>query len=304
MSDRAVHTMPDFCNRRAPFHFTTALMALMKLGVDIDRVNVLAVGEYENYRGEVREQEPDPGTSISERTRITLKVGYWSAVDTMPYQFFYGLGNSGERTAEWEDRARNLTAPFDAAVIRHAAVSAYQQLKYSMGFGDMEHIGRFLGLFAFDLKKDAASTNEAMIWTALFPTFHAWAGNPRFVERILRILFGYEFEIAENVVGKYEIPKDLRYQLGSTRDRLGQGTIMGRSFVEQDSRYTVTIKGVEPSNVRGFLSGQKNRKKLEQILALCMPGDLEYSVQVRPKGRRLELGKKDGSSYLGYNTCT
>ena len=78
---------------------------------------------------------------------------------------------------------------------------------------------------------------------------------------------------------------------------------MGRSFVEQDSHYTVIIKGVEPANMRGFLPGQKNRKKLEQILALCMPGDLEYSVQVKPKNRRLELGKKDGSSYLGYNTC-
>ena len=73
--------MPDFCNRRHPFHYVTALCVLAKMGIDIDTVDILAVGEYENYRGEIQTQSPKPGAAITDDTRIVLKVGYPSAVD-------------------------------------------------------------------------------------------------------------------------------------------------------------------------------------------------------------------------------
>ncbi len=96
------YLMPYFCNRRFPFHYTTALCVLMKMGLDITQVDILAIGEFENYKGEVLEQEPAPGRVITAETTVRLKVGYPSAVDFMPYQFFYGLTGSGARSSDWE----------------------------------------------------------------------------------------------------------------------------------------------------------------------------------------------------------
>ncbi len=45
--------MPDFCNRRYPFHYTTAISVLAKMGVDVNDIDILAIGTYENYRGEI-----------------------------------------------------------------------------------------------------------------------------------------------------------------------------------------------------------------------------------------------------------
>ena len=294
--------MPDFCSRRNRLHITTALMNLVQLGVDIGRIRLLADGEQENYKGEIHEQEPAPGTPITPTTEIVLKVGFPSAIDQMPYQFFYGLFTNSARTSEWEMRSRELMAAFDAELIRHLAVASYQEKKYTLSFVDMDHLARFLSLFAFDVRQYSRDVKEALIWSALFPTFHYWAGNPRYVEKALSLIFGYEFRIKENVAREYEIPEPLRYKLGSASDRLGRGTILGRSFTERDSCYEVIMRGVAPDDVKRFLPGQPGRKKLEEVLSICMPGDLEYRLKIRPKRSQFRLGQKEKRSYLGYAT--
>jgi len=89
--------MPDLSSRKNPLHFSTALSILMKAGVDIHRINLIAEGKYENYRGEVHYQEPAAGSVITDNTKIILRIGSTSAVDFMPYQFFYGMGGNVSR---------------------------------------------------------------------------------------------------------------------------------------------------------------------------------------------------------------
>jgi hypothetical protein len=294
--------MPDFCNRRFPFRFTTALNLLMKMGVDIDRVNLLAVGEFENYCGEIREQSPAPGTVLDENTQISLKVGFPSPVDYMPYQFFYGLEGGRDRSGEWEDRARELFAPYDAAVIRHHAIAKFEILKFNHSFLDLEHILNFLRLFDYAFESEDEQLEELLAWMALLPNFHFWAGNPTFVERALERIFGYKFAIVENVKSEYEIPPSLRYQLGSPACRLGRETIIGKSFLESDSCYTLVVSGIPGEKVKDFLPGMKLRKKLEKMLEVCMPNNLDYKLEFRVEEKKLFLGKEKGRGYLGYST--
>jgi len=125
--------MPNLTSRRAPAHISAAIIALLRLGVDINNVDILAVGEYENYRGEVRSQHPEPGTELQMDTRISLEVGCLSAVDQMPYQFFYGLGSAAGAGRAWEAAARRLMAPFDAALVRSQGLARYHTLKLTYG---------------------------------------------------------------------------------------------------------------------------------------------------------------------------
>jgi len=302
MSQSAERIMPDLCNRRNPIHFSTALNLLRISGVDLDRVNILAIGEYENYKGEVLHQEPSPGAVVGPTTRITLKVGYFSAVDRMPYQFFFGLfGRPAGKN--WEMNARNLVAPFDASRIRHEATARFLELKYC-NFGiDPEHLSRYLGLFDFVPADWELEQSEAYVWACLLPAFYDWAGNPERVAALLQFFLGYPCRIVENIPAEFPIGPEIQYHLGSLSGRMGHETVMGRAFTECDSTYHVIVSGVRHEEVVQFLPGGKKRKRLEWLLDKTMPGHLTRMMTIETDSKAMVLGKADQGGYLGYSTC-
>ncbi|MCK4655383.1 MAG: type VI secretion system baseplate subunit TssG [candidate division Zixibacteria bacterium] len=295
-------TMPDFCNRKSPFRYITALNILSKMGIDIYLVDILAVGEYENYKGEVIEQEPSPGTQIDKNTKIVLKVGFASAVDCMPYQFFYGLGTKPPRSGDWETHSRWLMAPFDSSVVRAEARTMLLSLIFNFGFVEKEHIRRFLDLYDFDIGKETEDLRELLFWSSLLPAFNFWAGNPDSVASIVTSLFGYECRIVENVRGEYDIPERIRYRLGMREERLGVGSVVGRSFSQCDSAYDVMLTGVENGDLRDFLPGGTKRRKLERVLEYCMPSDLECRIRIFGEKRSSRIGASGAECHLGYSS--
>jgi hypothetical protein len=294
--------MPDLCSRKHPLHFTTALNMLSRDGIAPHDVNLLAVGKYKNYRGEVIEQSPAPGAVIDRGTKITLGVGFPSAVDMLPYQFFYGLTGSSARSDEWEDRARKLMAPFDAAVIRHSAEARETLLTYSLGVLDSSHISRFLKLFDFDASISGDDLEESLYWFALMPAFHEWAGNPAFVEHILTHVTGYRCKIVENTPVKYPIPEALQMRLGNVGSGLGSDAVIGDSFEECDTGFEVIVEGVKPGDVAGLLLGGTVRGKVESILSSCMPSIMKFNLRVIGARDRSALGDERAGMRLGYSS--
>ena len=302
MTTSSDRRMPDFCNRRHPFHYTTALNILRLLEVDLNRVVLLAAGEYENYKGEIREQDPPPGATLGSDTPITLKVGYSSAIDQMPYQFFYGLQEHPSRGSAWEQHARELMAPFDAAIIRHDAEARFQILRYLCAGIDASQLEQFLGLFDFVPDKTLLSSEEQLVWAYLMPTFHAWAGNPGRVAELLHFFLGYDFRIVENVSAEYVIDDGIRYHLGSISGRLGKESIVGRTFIESDSTYQVIVSDVPPEDVADLLPGKTKRRKLEWLLDICLPSHLDHIVTIATNRRVLRLGDKRQGGCLGHSS--
>jgi hypothetical protein len=302
MTQSNLAKMPDFCSRRCPVHLYAALMILMKMGVDLRRVRLLADGEHENYKGEVRSQLPEAGEAIGPEDEVVLTVGAYGAFDHLPYQFFYGLDNHGAtRSQDWEARARRLMAPFDASKIRSLARCEYEALQFALGFADRDQLSKFLDLFAFDTAELSEGLREDILWSALMPYFHHWAGNAELVTRALECLFGYKFRIIESVSARYDIPEDLQYRLGSQTDCLGAETVLGDSFAECDSKVTVVAEGIRAEDVRRFLPGQHLRRKLDQLLKTCLPGHLAFDVEIRPEQRDGALGAEGDGAYLGYS---
>lgn len=294
--------MPDLCHRGYPFHYATALNLLEKMGVNIDRINIMAVGEHENYKGEILGQKPAPGTPLKPNVDIELKVGYPSAVDQLPFQFFYGLGGKTQRGADWEWQSRRFMAPYDAAVIRHNAAARYQSLKFSLGVTDKDHLKHYLDLFDFAPDHDFQDISDIIFWTSIMPSFNDWSGNAAGVTEVLQFLFGYRFRIIENTESSFEIPEDIRYRLGSRSGRLGRESIVGRSFSECDSSYRVIISGISRQEVAEFIPGSTGRKKLERVLEICMPNQLNYRITFDVENRAAILGDKKEAAYLGYST--
>ena len=292
--------MPDFCNRHFPFHYVTAINMLMRRGIDPHRIDVIADGEYENYKGEIREQSPEPRTELTRKSKITLRIGYPSAVDQLPFQFFYGFAGVTDRDG-WDDSSRRLMAPFDGSLIRYNAIAHYQSLKHNFGVVDREQVMRFLKLFGFAPKRaESWSSDELLTWVSLLPSFHFWAGNPGLVERVLSFMFGHEFHIVENVESEHEIPGEIQYRLGSRNGRLGKESIVGRRFAEYDSCYELQVRGITTRDLPDWLPEKKQRRKLEWMLELCMPNFLLYRIRLISVPEKTHLGREKREMYLGY----
>ena len=293
--------MPELTDRHHPFHYATALTLLMKLGVDIHGISIRAVGEHRNYLGEILSQQPDAGQPINADTPIVLDVGMASAVDYLPYQFFYGWQSGQARGDGWEEDARHLMAPFDGSVARYNAVATHEKLEYSLALVNLDYLLRFLKLFDFELPDKPDSVREPLLWSAIMPGFHAWAGSPDFVAGVLRYLFGYNFEFRENVAARYDIPDNLRSRLGKDSSRLCENWIIGRSFSECDSSYELTVSGVPAAEAGDLLPGKPQHNKLQWVLNICMPTNLDCVVRIKIASGGLKLGSPKAGSLLGYS---
>jgi hypothetical protein len=302
MTTTAPMVMPNLCSRRHQFHYATALNILLKMGIDINRVDTLAIGTYENYKGEIQKQSPAPGEPLDDDTPIVLEIGYLSAVDYLPYQMFYGILGVTSRTSEWEDKARAFMAPFDTAVLRHDAISRHLLLKFTFGLTDFGHLAGYLKLFNFDLWEASRNISEALLWSVLLPSFHFWAGNPYLVEKVLHHLFGYEFRILEGTESVHDIPDHLHSRLGVRSARLGKEIVLGRSFKESDSSYEVRISQVKAEDMEYLLPGKPIRRKLEWALGICMPNNLDHHVRIKIDTRNFVIGNQKNRRFLGYST--
>lgn len=300
MTDSKSRVMPDFCSRRYRTHYITALNTLARMGVDLTQVDLIAIGTHENYRGEVHNQEPARGTALGPQTQIRLRIGASSAVDYMPYQFFYGLHGVTRRVEKWEDKARAFMAPFDAALIRYTAKCHQEALKYGSGLAERRQIIRFLKLFEFEV--DAyLPENELLILASLLPQYQYWSGNPEFLVQVLSLMLPFSFEVTENVRNRYDIPADIQTRVGTANTRLGKETVLGRSFVEGDSTYRVTVSGVSPERAAELVPGRPLRKKLEWLLERCMPSHSDYQIEIQVDRNAARLGKESPSARLGYS---
>jgi predicted component of type VI protein secretion system len=132
------------------------------------------------------------------------------------------------------------------------------------------------------------------------PSYHLWAGNPDAVALVLKLHFGYDFEIVENVPASFPIPGRLQSRLGSPSAVLGRDALVGRSFTEFDSSYEVVVKGVPPADIAQLLPGGELRRKVEWVLDICMPNNLDYRIEVKSRSRQNQLGDKDQTVILGF----
>ncbi len=295
-------TMPHLCDRHKRLSFVTSLLALDRLGVDLHQVSLLAVGTHRNYRGEVVAQSPDPGTPITPDTVVSLEVGFSSAVDTLPCQFFAGLGDAAKSSSGWELRARHFMAPFDATVVRYQALALGERLRFSLGTTDTVRLREFLSLFALDMPRRHADPRQLGLWAALLPSFHNWAGNAEQVGHVLTLLLGRRCSVEENIPVRYDIPSDIQSRLGQKRHRLGRQIVLGDGFIDCDQTYRVHVHGVASDRIRDWMPGGPMHRHLEWLLQTCMPGQLDYRISVHARRGRRKLGDSTEHFRLGYNT--
>lgn len=215
--------MPDLAGvrRTARHRVDSALLTLLRLGVDFGRIVLEAAGPGDSA-GAVVAQDPPPGTPLTPVSRIALTVGGSGALDLMPFPL--------RDESETEFRADRLFAIFDNPALK-------------LGFF-LRQGGAYLALhpdepltarrWLEDLFSVSADPWPAERWHALarlVPRLHALGGTAAAVRVAMGAIF--DLPVAEVRVARRVVPvaAPAVMRLGSRNGRLGFDALLGGGII-------------------------------------------------------------------------
>ncbi len=222
MADTPV-IMPDLAGvrRTARHRVDSALLTLLRLGVDFGRIVLEAAGPGESA-GAVVAQDPPPGTALTPVSRIALRVGGSGGLDLMPFPL--------RDESDTEFRVDRLFAIFDNPALK-------------LGFF-LRQGGAYLALhpdepltarrWLEDLFSVSAEPWPAERWhplARLIPRLHALGGTAAAVRVAMRAMF--DLPVAQVRVRRRMVPvaAPAVMRLGTRNGRLGYDAMLGGGIV-------------------------------------------------------------------------
>ncbi|MBD3333215.1 hypothetical protein GF356_10225 [candidate division GN15 bacterium] len=299
MSQPVPILMPRLVDRRARPSFVVAVNQLIKLGVAPESVFIRLVGPYEDYDGQVRAQEPEPGTPLSDETDIVLDVGITGIVDHMPYQFFTTTKHSSSVASSWESRARGIMAPIDGTAAKMSAMMSFEQMRFDEAIVEVGHLNRVVDLYGSEPRRCCTHDEQLGLWSALMRSFNEWSGNPYGIAWVLSILLDCRIRVRENIPAEHPIDPTLQSRLRNAFCRLGDDWILGDRFADCDSRYELVLYEIGQAHPEDWLPNGSRRRLLDKIMAMCNPVHLQWSLRFDLPAARRPIGRKERSVYLG-----
>ena len=222
MADAAV-LMPDLAGlrRTARHRVDSAVLTLLRLGVDLGRIVLEAAGPGDS-EGAVVAQDPAPGTPLTPVSRIALRVGGSGGLDLMPFPL--------RDASDTEFRVDRLFAIFDNPALK-------------LGFF-LRQGGAYLALhpdepltarrWLEDLFSISVTPWPEARWhplARLVPRLHALGGTAAAVRVAMAAMFDLpvaDVRVSRSVV-PVSAPAELR--LGARNGRLGFDAILGGGIV-------------------------------------------------------------------------
>ena len=287
--------MPDLAGvrRTARHRVDSALLTLLRLGVDFGRIVLESAGPGESS-GAVVAQHPAPGVEITAASRIVLRVGGSGLLDLMPFPL--------RDESDTEFRADRLFALFDNPAIK-------------LGFF-LRQGGAYLALHADepltarrwleDLFAIPAEAWPAERWhplARLIPRLHAVGGTAAAVRVAMGAVF--DLPVAQVAVrrGLVPLPKAGVMRLGSANGRLGFDAVLGGG-IAGDSRLEITYGPVSLDAWRTHATdaaARERRALLPYILPAHLAADVVERWSVGDASIDTRLGLADRPALLGIN---
>ena len=297
MADQAI-VMPDLAEvrRTARQRVYSALLTLLRLGVDFGRVVLEAAGPGESA-GSVVSQDPAPGTVLTPVSRIALRIGGSGALDLMPFPL--------RDESETEFRVDRLCAIFDNPALK-------------LGFY-LRQGGAYLALhpdepltarrWLEDLFSIAVTPWPAERWhplARLVPRLHALGGTGAAVRVAMAALF--DLPVADVRVIRTVVPVSAPavVRLGARNGRLGFDAVLGGGIVG-DARIEITYGPLTLDQWRLHVSPAAARER-RALFPFILPAHLSavserWRVGDAAVGARLDDAERPAllgvNAYLG-----
>ena len=300
--DNVAIGMPDLVRARrlARQSMDSALTTLYALGVDDSRVVIESVGRgWET--GTIVEQSPAPGTPLTARTRVVLKVAGPSAIDSLPFAM--------RDEDEYEFRSDRLFALFDSPLAKLAHRVRRGGDYFVASPDNMVRTRRWIEEI-FQLSAERWSEDRWFSIARLLPALHRIAGRELALRVAFRLVFSLPVESVTMHAGLVKLSGG-RTRLGSANARLGVDTIAGTGLRDEAS-VEVRYGPIDLAMYRSH-TGDVARRERDALYRLVLPMHLARSVRERwrvgdaSRPARVGGAKENETSYedaavLGVNS--
>jgi hypothetical protein len=262
--------MPDLVRPRrlARQSIDSALTTLYALGVDDSRVVVESVGRGWEA-GTIVEQSPAPGSPLTPRTRVVLKVAGPSAIDSLPFAM--------RDEDEYEFRSDRLFALFDSPLAKLAHRVRRGGDYFVASPDDMVRTRRWIEEI-FQLSAERWSEERWFAIARLLPALHRIAGRELALRVAFRLVFALPVESVAMHAGLVKLGGGTT-ALGVSNARLGVDTIAG-SGLRDESSIEVRYGPIDLSKYLAH-TGANARRERDALYRLVLPMHLARSVRER-----------------------
>jgi hypothetical protein len=287
--------MPDLAGvrRTARHRIDSALLTLLRLGVDFGRIVLESAGPGESS-GAVVAQDPAPGERVTPASRIVLRVGGSGLLDLMPFPL--------RDESDTEFRADRLFALFDNPAIKLGFFLRQGGAYLALHADEPQTARRWLeDLFAIPADPWPADRWHAL--ARLIPRLHAVGGTAAAVRVAMGAVFA--LPVAQVVVrqGLVPLPAPGVMRLGTANGRLGFDAVLGGGLVG-DARIEVTYGPVSLAAWRTHVTADAARQR-RALFPLILPAHLASAVterwEVGDASIDTRLGSAEHPALLGIN---
>jgi PASTA domain/Type VI secretion, TssG len=263
--------MPDLVRARRLARQTidSALTTLYALGVDDSRVVIESAGRGWEP-GTIVEQSPAPGTALTPRTRVVLRVAGASAINTLPF----AMRDEDEN----EFRSDRLFALFDSPLAKLAYRVRRGGDYFVASPDDMVRTRRWIEEI-FQLNAERWSEERWFAIARLLPALHRIAGRELALRVAFRLVFSLPVESVTMHAGMVRLGASGTTVLGVSNARLGVDTIAGTGLRDEAS---VEVR-YGPIDLASYLAqtGESARRERDALYRLVLPMHLARSVRER-----------------------
>ncbi|MBA2685259.1 MAG: PASTA domain-containing protein [Gemmatimonadaceae bacterium] len=283
--------MPDLVRARRLARQTidSALTTLYALGVDDSRVVIESVGRGWEP-GTIVEQSPEPGTPLTGRTRVVLKVAGASAIDSLPFAM--------RDEDEYEFRSDRLFALFDSPLAKLAYRVRRGGDYFVASPDDMVRTRRWIEEI-FQLDAERWSEERWFAIARLLPALHRIAGRELALRVAFRLVFSLPVESVTMHAGMVKLTTGGTTALGVSNARLGVDAIAGTGLRDEAS---VEVR-YGPIDLAMYLAhtGDSARRERDELYRLVLPMHLARSVRERWRVGDASQPARVGGASAGAN---
>ncbi len=262
--------MPDLVRARrlARQSVDSALTTLYALGVDDSRVVIESAGRGWEP-GTIVEQSPAPGTPLTPRTRVVLRVAGASAIDSLPFAM--------RDEDEYEFRSDRFFALFDSPLAKLAHRVRRGGDYFVASPDDMVRTRRWIEEI-FQLSAERWSEDRWFAVARLLPALHRIAGRELALRVACRLVFTLPVESVTMHAGMVKLASGTT-RLGVGNARLGVDSIAGTGLRDEAS---IEVR-YGPIDLAMYLAhtGDVARRERDELYRLVLPMHLARSVRER-----------------------
>ena len=291
--------MPDLvrAGRLARQSIDSALTTLYALDVDDSRVVIESAGRGWEP-GTIVEQTPPPGTPLTARTRVVLKVAGASAIDSLPF----AMRDEDEN----EFRSDRFFALFDSPLAKLAHRVRRGGDYFVASPDDMVRTRRWIEEI-FQLSAERWTEERWFAIARLLPALHRIAGRELALRVACRLVFSLPVESVTMHTGLVKLDGARTTRLGSSNARLGVDSVAGTGLRDEAS---VEVR-FGPVDLAMYLAhtGERARRERDALYRLVLPMHLAQSVRERWRvgsasepARVGAAGANEDAAVLGVNS--